>query len=245
MPRTALPSLLATFAFAGAAQAGVVVSYEAPGAQATTVGLQAGGVETFSGRGSGSFTTTFGGSGFTGRYDNVQVLDADQYGGADGTGQYGAAFDQDGFSLTLTGGPASGANYFGFWWSGVDWGNAVELFSNGVSIFRLGAADVMASAVGADGNWAYKGNPNAPFKDWNYGERYVFVNLVSDQAFDKVVFTGQYGGFETDNHTVGFAPLAGGGIAAVPEPAMWALMIGGFFGAGAMLRHRRRAIPAA
>ncbi|PZQ55980.1 MAG: hypothetical protein DI570_21510 [Phenylobacterium zucineum] len=242
MLKAAFLSLAATLAVAGAAQATVTVTYEAAGVQNTTHGLASAGSETFSGRTGGSFTTDFGGSAFTGRYDNVQVLDADQYGGAGGEGRYGAAFDQDGFSLTLTDGPASGANYFGFWWSGVDWGNAVELFSNGVSIFRLGAADVMASEAGADANWAYKGNPNSAFKDWNYGERYVFVNIVTDQTFDKVVFTGQYGGFETDNHTVGFAPLAGGGIAAVPEPAVWGLMIGGFFAAGAMLRRRRWAI---
>jgi hypothetical protein len=242
MLKSAFLSLAATFAVAGAAQAAVTVTYEAPGVQNTTKSLQSSGVETFSGRSGGSFTTNFGGSPYTGRYDNVQVLNADQYGGAGGSGQYGAAFDQNGFSLTLTGGPSSGANYLGFWWSGVDWGNAVELFSNGVSIFRLSAADVMASTVGADANWAYKGNPNEAFKDWNYGERYAFVNLTSDQTFDKIVFTGHNGGFETDNHTVGFAALDGG---AVPEPAVWALMISGFFGAGTMLRRSRRAMSAA
>ena len=35
------------------------------------------------------------------------------------------------------------------------------------------------------------------------------------------------------------------GAAAVPEPATWGLMIGGFFGTGSVLRRRRRALPVA
>ena len=35
------------------------------------------------------------------------------------------------------------------------------------------------------------------------------------------------------------------GAAAVPEPATWGLMIGGFFGTGSILRRRRRALPVA
>lgn len=53
----------------------------------------------------------------------------------------------------------------------------------------------------------------------------------------------------TPDHTVAATctdcstPVIGGGqiVAHVPEPAEWVLMIGGFFGAGAVLRARRRA----
>ena len=37
----------------------------------------------------------------------------------------------------------------------------------------------------------------------------------------------------------GTATLVADQIAGVPEPATWALMIGGFAGMGGMLRHRR------
>jgi hypothetical protein len=43
---------------------------------------------------------------------------------------------------------------------------------------------------------------------------------------------------------VGTSLVVGNGAAAVPEPASWALMIGGFGMAGGMLRRRRTAVAA-
>jgi len=64
--------------------------------------------------------------------------------------------------------------------------------------------------------------------------RTVFYNLGGDVVHD-VTFSSGGVAFEFDNIAV----------AAVPEPATWALMIGGFGLAGATLRRRRVALAAA
>lgn len=216
---------------ATAANATVTVTYGAPGAQTTALPLSVSGVETFDNRSSGGFTSDFGTGGvITGTYSNVDVLNADQYGGAGGTGKYAMSWSS--YQLDLATTLASGVNYLGFWLSAVDAGNGVQLYSGGNQIFALTGNDV-TNALADD--WHYKGNPTANFNGQDYGEKFVFVNLASTQAFDKVVFTASGGGMETDNHTVGF--LRPG---AVPEPATWALMIVGFMGTGAMLRAKRR-----
>ncbi|WP_337185176.1 PEPxxWA-CTERM sorting domain-containing protein [Phenylobacterium sp.] len=69
-------------------------------------------------------------------------------------------------------------------------------------------------------------------QDWNWGAR---VNFSFGGAVVKqVILSSSANSFEVDNAAV----------AAVPEPATWAMMIMGFGAAGAVLRQRRRVVGA-
>ncbi|THD60667.1 PEPxxWA-CTERM sorting domain-containing protein [Phenylobacterium sp.] len=88
-----------------------------------------------------------------------------------------------------------------------------------------------------DGNLVFDtGNPTPNTGGWtNYA-----VNVTATGSDTLAVhFRNDPGYSSLDNFSV--TDVAGGG--AVPEPATWALMISGFFGAGAFLR-RRRALTA-
>ncbi|MDB5452525.1 MAG: hypothetical protein JWO33_1103 [Caulobacteraceae bacterium] len=234
-----LAAAFAVLSLAGAAQATVKVTYEAPRAQLTTVALGTPGVETFDGRSSGGFTTDFGAGGkITGVYSNLRtsgeglnVFGADTYGGAGGTGSYAATFDTPGYQLDLTSTEPGGVNYFGLWVSAIDEFNKVTIYS-GDTAFEWNSSLLPASI-----DSAYNGNPTNPWNQ-NSGQKYVFVNFFSSTPIDKITFGGYGAGFETDNHTVGF-------ISAAPEPATWGLMIVGFGAIGAVLRRRRAQAPAA
>ena len=247
----------------GATAAGAVVPFslsyesEAAGLQHTTATFSAGGAEGFESvplSGSENFTTDFGTGGtITGRYSDVQVINADQYGGAGGSGQYAVTFGTGGYALDLTSTVRGGVNYFGYWLSALDRGNTVSFYASGRLLFTFNPQDVI-TAVNANPDPAqYYGNPNAPYAGANSGEPYIFLNFFNDTGhFDRVVFSEnpQQGGYESDNHTVGHFltkgtgtsfPLSGGFPAAgVPEPESWAMMLAGFGLAGMAARRRAR-----
>ncbi|KPF78575.1 hypothetical protein IP88_03260 [alpha proteobacterium AAP81b] len=252
---------LGAASFASAAGAVVIpafqVSYEseAPGIQSSTSTFSAVGVETFSSRTPNNdvyqtFATDFGGSGvFSGTYTNAEIRDADQYGGAGGSGPYAVAFSSSGYSLDLTTTLPRGVNYFGYWLSALDGGNHVSFYSGNRLLFTFNPQDVR-NAVNATANpGAYFGNPNAAFTGQNTGEPYLFLNFYSNlRPFTRVVFTQtQGGGYESDNHTVGrfltqsgtLIPLTGSTVGEVPEPASWMMLIAGFGLVGASARRRR------
>ncbi len=262
----------AVAALATAAAASAVVPFdvryesEAVGIQNTTATFSVGGVETFDERTAScnvcgqNFTTNFGtGSAITGTYSNVAVIGADQYGGAGGNGNYAVTFTNSGYSLDLTSTVAGGVNYFGYWLSALDKGNQVTFYSKGKLLFTFNPEDVISAVNKHADHASYYGNPNAPFAGNNSGEPYIFLNFFNDTGtFDKVVFAEnpQVGGYESDNHTVGHfltkgtgtsVPLSPGSFpaGAVPEPATWAMMLGGFGLVGASVRRRRSTVVAA
>ncbi len=262
-----LPLAVTAAAFAATAAGAVVpfdVRYESEsvGVQNTTATFSVGGVETFDAAPLGyrtTYTTDFGtGGAITGTYSGAQILNADQYGGAGGSGQYAVTFASSGYSLDLASTIPGGVNYFGYWLSALDGGNQVTFYSKGKLLFTFNPNDVIG-AVNAHADHAnYYGNPNAPFKGNNSGEPYIFLNFFNDTgSFDKVVFAEipQQGGYESDNHTVGHfltkgtgtgVPLSPGSFpGAVPEPAMWAMMLVGFGLVGVSVRRRERTVVAA
>jgi PEP-CTERM motif len=238
-----LAALMAATALAGAAQAGVTVTYENPGVENTTATLGGpSGVETFNELSPGvqNFTTDYGTGGvITGSYSNVVVRSADAFGGAGGTNFAGADFNHT-ITLSLTNTEdAGGVKYFGFWLSALDAGNLLTLSENGTQIFSFDPTTVL-NAVGS--NPAYFGNPDDGHADG--GEPFVFVNFFSTTAFNGITFSESIdgNGYESDNHTVAesFRTVTGNPLPGVPEPATWAMMLLGFGGAGALLRQQRR-----
>ena len=243
--RAVAAALLAATTVSFAAKADtIVLNYEAPGVQNTTATFSVDGVETFNSDPAGlysSISTTFGGNGaITGVYTpgtpgaagtSVQINNADQYGGAGGAGQYIVAFGATPYTLTLTNDPTknpNGINYFGYWLSALDAGNQVQFYNGSTLVGSLTPSDVL-SQTGSCPASLYCGNPNPAFHGQDNGEPFAFINFYDTTGtFNKVVFfeSPAVGGYESDNHTVGFYTKIGG----VPEPSTWAMMGLGFAG---------------
>ena len=230
--------LFSTVAFATS----VTPFYEAPGVQGigpTGIGILCGssttcnvGTENFN-----QLTTqtllgavaSFG-SGITGTFsgDGV-VLPADQFGGAQATGNYLAISAGDAESLALN----EPANFFGLWFSAADATNTITFYQTGDPdpIFTFGAAEFQA-LVGACPASPYCGNPTATFKNADNGEQYAYVEfLATNGTFNTVVLSeGNSGNFEADNETVGQVStphVAGTAINVTPEPGSLVLAIAG------------------
>ncbi len=229
---------------AAPASAGFFINYEGPGVQDTTAGFTTSGVERFDSRTGGvpaNFTTDFGTGGtIQATYSGGRIDAANVYGGAGGTGQFISTFTslspiEINFTTTLP----EGMTYFGYWLSALDPQNYLEFYNGATLLATINPSTVLGS-IGSCPN-AYCGNPNAPFLGGNGNEVYSFLNVyfTGGDTFDRIKIyqkTGG-GGYESDNHTVGFWTETGG----VPEPATWAMLIAGFGLVGMAARRRRHA----
>lgn len=229
------------------------VSFEAAGVQnANTAALCAGasatsctiGVESFDTRASGaSFTTNFGtGTKITGVYSSTSIIAADQYGGAGGSGKYPVANTNAPYNVALTTTLTTGINYFGFWLSALDPGNQVAFYKNNVLLYNFTPNNLIAALGACSAANAYCGNPNTASPRSNNTQLYAFVNFLdTNGTFDSVRFTENpaNGGYEFDNHTVGFATTLSGTNVPVPEPASLGLLA--FALAGLSIGRRRPA----
>ncbi len=219
---------------AGVAHANFIVTYEAPGVLNTTAGFDYVGVETFDSRSSGTFTTDFGTTGqptvISGTYSNVQINTFDVYGGAGEDGKYAVAFAATPYELSLSATNEDGAvpvTYFGYWLSALDAGNQVEFYRGDTLVFTFSPADVLTK-TGVCPNAAnpYCGKPGTGA---TAHEPFVFLNFYdkSGLGFDRIRFyesPGYGGGYESDNHTVGFYNKITGTPVPTPEPASLTLL---------------------
>ena len=214
--------LAAALTAAGVARADTFdLNYEAPGVENSTATFSEVGVETFNNLSAGmqsSFTADFGNTDITGTYsgsNGVQINNADQYGGAGGTGKYAAAFNSDPYTLTLN----KQVNYFGYWLSALDPGNVVTFYNNGVQVGQVTPDEV--SAV-TKLNSAYYGNPNANFNGEDAGEPFAFINFYDTTGtFNEIRFSEAPafgGGYESDNQTVGLFTKESTASAVVEAP---------------------------
>ncbi len=235
--------LCAATCVATPASSAILIGYEASGAINTTVsGTFA--VEDFEHDALG-FHQTFAdtitdgaGHDVTFGYSNVAVRAHDQYTG-DGTGNYGATYNGIGFDahegptfsldVVSTGGPI---NFFGAYFSATDATNTISFYKNGVD----GETLVQSFQLGDLWSGAHIGDQ---------GSTYIDFKFTDGQTYDKIVFDQPNSpfGFESDNHTVGTWRPSGDDhdTLGVPEPASWAMMLGGFGLIGATMRRRRTA----
>ncbi len=212
------------------ADAGVIVSYEAAGVQASTMSGVV--TETFDELKPGSYSSikTLGGT--LSGLPSFEVVKADQYGGAGGMGNYFAVGAQSGTTAaSLDFKLNDRQTYFGFWWSAIDPNNSVQLLSGGNVVETLTAATLDNSLSSA-----YNGNPNSGA---DAGEKFAFVNFTAtgNTMFDQIRFmnASTTSGFEADNFTIKGA--------SVPEPSSIVMAsIGGLIAAGSWVRTRRRAV---
>ncbi len=229
----------------------IVVSYAPAGVQAPNATTLCGsdsqcwlGEQTFatsSVPAAGLFPTLTSVGGLTGAISGsysggLVMYSADQYGGAGGAGYYPELFASGGsYTLNLTtSGNLPGVNYFGMWFSALDAGNQLQFYENNTLLMTFTPAEFQ-SLVGAcpSSSNAFCGNPNANFKGDDSGEQFAFLNFFDQNGyFNKIVFTETGGGgFESDNHTVGYLnpPTPSGTIISgeTPEPGSFVLLLSG------------------
>jgi len=121
-------------------------------------------------------------------------------------------------------------------WLGFPGGSATFTFGSGVNAFGMwltGLQTVFTSALTVSFNDGTSQVFNLPV-DVNGGAQ--FWGLHDDRTFASVSISN------TSNDAWGVDDVSYGGGGGVPEPAAWALMIGGFGLAGAALRRRRAAL---
>ncbi|MCV2216952.1 Npun_F0296 family exosortase-dependent surface protein [Thauera sp. Sel9] len=253
--RALAPTLLAAslFSVSAAATAGFTVTYEAPGVTNTTAsfkprpdasGQDIVGVETFDNLTLGvhaSYESDFGNGGLDikGTYSNLNVVAANQYGGASGNDQYAVAGlgVTSSYSILFD----TSLTYFGYWLSALDAGNQVSFYDGNDLVLAFTPTNVLA-LVGNDP--AYFGNPTTPNQGQNPAEPYVFLNFFAEDgtSFNRIVFAQpNNAGYESDNHTVGIWEEQSGTVvppSQVPEPGMLLLMSAALMAAAGATRRR-------
>lgn len=109
-----------------------------------------------------------------------------------------------------------GQRYIGLLWGSVDAYNTMTFYSGATLVGSITGADVLASPTGDQG---LNGT--------------VYVNINSDTAFDRVVFTSTSYAFEFDNLAWNSTPIP------APEPASLVLLGSALLGLGVASRRRR------
>lgn len=184
----------------------------------------------------------------------MPVIDADQYGGADGSQYMYVGQRRGGDATTVSLALPSPVNYFGFWWSAGDPLNRISVYSGGIFLASFQTDDITSllsspTVQAIDGSvyqsHDYYGNPNVgPNQGADAGEPFAYVSLVATGfSFDEVVFDNAGGsGFENDNNSVyagalniprdytDFVKVTDVPFNSVPEPSSFALISLGAIG---------------
>jgi hypothetical protein len=203
--------------------AGLVVSIDAPGVQASTVpGVT---TETFNEFSPGRYSSLSSDIGtLTGVSGQFSIQSADQYGGAGGVGSYIAIGAQAGsiapVLLTLNGPQA----YFGIWVSAADQFNQISFYSGSQLVAAYNAPAGLADIAKFADASQYFGNPN---NGEDPSEPFGYLNFtgLNGTTFTSVVLANSgtpATGFESDNWSVSsVAPssIPGTVISGVPDPS--------------------------
>jgi hypothetical protein len=220
-------SLLVTIGASAVAEAGLVISVNSPGVQASTV---SGTTETFNGFSPGIYTSlnTAVGTVTAANGGQFAIVSADSYGGAGGNENYFAIGAQSGSgeaaTLVLKNGPQG---YFGFWLSAADAYNKVSLYSGNDLVGNLDTPLLLSTLAKLPDGSQYFGNPN---NGNDAGEPFVYVNFTgtSGTTFTSIEFSNSHTaatGYESDNWSIASsAPTEIPGIIiaganSIPEPS--------------------------
>jgi hypothetical protein len=199
-----------------AALANTIVAYvEAPTIQASSLSNIT--TVDFNGFATGNYTTplvtaigTYEGT----SSEKFQIIAADQYGGAGGTGNYFAVGTESGSAGPVLLNLNAQENYFGFWWSAGDVNNSISFFENGTLLATFTTANIVSllpntsngivTAINGStyNTKSYYGNPNNTTKDT--GEPFAYVDVIANGlTFNQISFSNTLStGFESDNHSV-------------------------------------------
>jgi len=188
--------LLSVLTFAQARATVIVTHAEQPGIETSTF-INAT-TETFDSLSTGVHTNvTWDG---VGTFDKLNILNADQYGGA-GNSKY-AVEGLGTVSQTILN-LNSPSGYFGMWWSAGDASNVLDFYSGANGTGTLLAEFTTANLLKALGK-AYDGNPNpGTFHGQDASEPFAFINFFATPgtAWSSVVFRNSTSsGFEGDNY---------------------------------------------
>ncbi|QLE43592.1 hypothetical protein FD723_26205 [Nostoc sp. C052] len=205
-------------------------------------------VDTFDAEKTGYSATKFqwqDGTTTIGSYDNGLINNANQYGGAGGSGKYFDVDTNNGSKQTVsTLSLTTPQSYFGLWWSAGDASNVLTFLSQGKVVYSMTTADVVNYIAKLSNKSSYYGNPNSQFKGQDSGEPFAFINFYDvGGTFDQVQFTNVGGtGFESDNHTVAtsYKSITGNIVTqAVPESSsVLGVFTIGFVGAASVMTRR-------
>ena len=187
---------LPTAAFA----ADIVMTYaQAPGLTNST--LAGTSVFTFNGFANGTHLTNAVWSG-VGTYDLLYIINANQYGGAAGSG-YSVESARVGLGAvpTSTLNLTTAISYFGMWWSAGDANNFLSFYSGNNLIASFSTATLLSRLPNT-----YFGNHTPGYVGADGSEAFAFINFygTAGTTFDKIVLSdpSTTSGFESDNHTI-------------------------------------------
>ena len=194
-----------------------------------------------------------------GTFDKLNILKADQYGGAANT-KY-AVEGLGTVSETILNLDNS-SHYFGMWWSAGDASNILDFYSGANGSGKLLAEFTTANLLKALPK-AYYGNPNTgTYAGKDAGEPFAFINFFAtpDVAWSSIVFrNSSSSGFEGDNYTsraIAYSAAVDGPmpgivveaingkqeVALVPEPnaTLAMLFVGGLSVGGSFFRRFKK-----
>ena len=135
-----------------------------------------------------------------GSFDHLNVINADQYGGAGGSKYAVEGLSGPNAVKTTTLSLNAPSSYFGLWWSAGDAANQLSFYKAGSLVANFTTANLINLLPSS-----YNGNPNSGYvHNQDAGEKFGFINFIGDAntSWDSIVFSNSAGsGFEADNYS--------------------------------------------